>query len=123
MPPTPMPTRSHAMSPSRSPASSKAACWRTWSTASADTDAVVPANAGTTRLLPQHQVERALDDCLQLLPGGPRPGADRDRMDGSGGKLRQHDRIGALGQFAGLLGAAEAEGECLVELGQRVLHH
>ena len=55
--------------------------------------------AGTTRVLfhrAEHHIERALDDRLQFLARRLRAGADGDGVDGGGGKLRQHDRIGAF---------------------------
>src|SRR3569832_1867445 len=121
-----MPTPSRAMSARRSRASNRTAHWRTWSIARRVTNIFVPA-FGTTdlfrRSFPQHHVERALDDRLQLPTRRVRAGTDRNRMDGNRRQLRKHDRIGARGQLAGVLGAAEAEGERLVELAQRILHH
>ena len=43
---------------------------------------------------PHHHVDRALDDRFQLLARHAGAGADRDGVDGGGGQLRQHLRIG-----------------------------
>jgi hypothetical protein len=51
--------------------------------------------AGSTRgLSPAHHVDRAVHDRLELLARHAGAGADRDRVDGRGGQLRQHRRIG-----------------------------
>ena len=54
---------------------------------------------------PDHQVDRALHDRFELLARRPRPGADRDGVDGRGGELREDLRIGRRRQLALLAGA------------------
>ena len=73
--------------------------------------------------LPQHHIDRAVDDRFEFLARHLGAGADGDGVDGGGGELRQHRGSAFAGNSPFSLARRKQARERLVEFGKTFQHH